>query len=48
MSDAATSDALKVIPIRRSKRWHILVFLFPAFVVYTAIMILPLIETLRL
>ncbi|MDO9418169.1 carbohydrate ABC transporter permease [Pararhizobium sp.] len=33
---------------KRGKRWHILVFLFPALVVYTAVMILPLIETLRL
>src|ERR1700754_1507234 len=29
-------------------RWHILVFLAPALLVYTAVMILPLIETLRL
>jgi raffinose/stachyose/melibiose transport system permease protein len=37
-----------VIPIKRPIRWHIGVFLFPAFAVYSAIMILPLIETLRL
>ena len=35
-------------PIKRPFRWHIVVFLLPAFLVYTAIMILPLIETLRL
>src|SRR4030095_724736 len=33
---------------RRPRRWHILVFLAPAALVYTAVMILPLIETLRL
>jgi raffinose/stachyose/melibiose transport system permease protein len=42
--DNAVSQAL---PIRRKTRWHIFVFLLPAFIVYTAIMILPLIETLR-
>ena len=35
-------------PIRRPVRWHVGVFLLPAFIVYTAVMILPLIETLRL
>lgn len=35
-------------PIRRPRRWHIGVFLLPAFIVYSAVMILPLIETLRL
>jgi raffinose/stachyose/melibiose transport system permease protein len=35
-------------PIKRPIRWHIGVFLAPAFIVYTAIMVLPLIETLRL
>lgn len=34
--------------IRRARRWHILVFLAPALLVYTALMILPLAETLRL
>ena len=29
-------------------RWHILVFLAPAVVVYTAVMIFPLFNTLRL
>ena len=33
---------------KRPKRWHIGVFLLPAFLVYSAVMILPLIETLRL
>ncbi len=36
-----------VTEIRRPRRWHILVFLLPALVVYTAVMILPLFETLR-
>ena len=35
-------------PIRRPVRWHILVFLAPALLVYTALMIVPLAETLRL
>ncbi|OJT96258.1 ABC transporter permease [Metarhizobium album] len=34
--------------IKRPFRWHIVVFLAPAVIVYSAIMILPLIETLRL
>ncbi|WDZ76685.1 sugar ABC transporter permease [Ensifer adhaerens] len=46
------SDALSVQDgqptARRPKRWHILVFLLPAFLIYSAVMILPLIETLRL
>ena len=45
MTDVPPTDALA---IKRPARWHILVFLAPAFLVYTAIMILPLIETLRL
>ncbi len=32
----------------RSHRWHIVVFLLPALLVYTAIMIVPLADTLRL
>ena len=32
----------------RRIRWHILVFLAPAVVVYTAVMIFPLFNTLRL
>ncbi|MEV4607627.1 sugar ABC transporter permease [Neorhizobium sp. LMR1-1-1.1] len=47
MSDIDTADP-EIAPIKRPVRWHILVFLAPAFLVYTAIMILPLIETLRL
>lgn len=33
---------------RRPVRWHIAVFLAPAVIVYTLVMILPLAETLRL
>jgi raffinose/stachyose/melibiose transport system permease protein len=47
MSDVDTAAAIDAAPIKRPRRWHILVFLFPAFLVYTAVMILPLIETLR-
>jgi raffinose/stachyose/melibiose transport system permease protein len=47
MSDVDTAAAIDAVPIKRARRWHILVFLFPAFLVYTAVMILPLIETLR-
>ena len=47
MSDIPSSrDAAE--PIKRPMRWHIGVFLLPAFIVYSAVMILPLIETLRL
>ncbi|MEM8917201.1 MAG: sugar ABC transporter permease [Pseudomonadota bacterium] len=35
-------------PPRRPIRWHIAVFLAPAVLVYTAVMIIPLFETLRL
>jgi raffinose/stachyose/melibiose transport system permease protein len=35
-------------PIKRPFRWHILVFLAPAFLVYTAFMIVPLAGTLQL
>ena len=47
MSDIDKADP-EIAQIRRPSRWHILVFLAPAFLVYTAVMILPLIETLRL
>jgi raffinose/stachyose/melibiose transport system permease protein len=47
MSDIDKTDP-EIARIKRSPRWHILVFLAPAFLVYTAVMILPLIETLRL
>ena len=43
----STHDATGPI-IKRPTRWHIGVFLLPAFIVYSAVMILPLIETLRL
>ncbi|WP_314084902.1 sugar ABC transporter permease [Shinella sp. M31] len=43
----STHDATGPI-IKRPTRWHIVVFLLPAFIVYSAVMILPLIETLRL
>jgi raffinose/stachyose/melibiose transport system permease protein len=35
-------------PIRRPWRWHIAVFLAPALLVYSALMVVPLAETLRL
>jgi raffinose/stachyose/melibiose transport system permease protein len=41
---AAAAD----VPLRRARRWHIAVFLAPAVFVYTALMVLPLIDTLRL
>ena len=47
MSDIDKADP-EIAQIKRPSRWHILVFLAPAFLVYTAVMILPLIETLRL
>ncbi len=34
--------------VNRKRRWHILVFLAPAVLVYTALMILPLVGTLKL
>lgn len=40
-------DLLESAPKKRPFRWHILVFLAPAVLVYTMIMILPLAETLR-
>jgi raffinose/stachyose/melibiose transport system permease protein len=43
-----TSVADLAAPIRRSWRWHIVVFLAPALIVYSALMIIPLAETLRL
>ena len=48
MSDADTIAASEAIPIKRPVRWHIIVFLLPALLIYTAVMILPLIQTLRL
>lgn len=34
-------------PLKRPWRWHILVFLAPCVLIYTVVMVLPLIETLR-
>ena len=48
----AASDAPDLLdteaPARPPRRWHIAVFLAPAVLVYTALMIVPLVETLRL
>lgn len=43
-----TSESTSNIAPRRSIRWHIPIFLAPAVLIYTAVMILPLFETLRL
>ena len=50
MSDTAvTSTASEDAPaIRAPIRWHIAVFLAPALLIYTAVMVIPLVETLRL
>lgn len=50
MHDAAQADrtAEAAVRSRRPVRWHIAAFLAPAVIVYTAVMILPLAETLRL
>mgnify|MGYP003630484825 FL=1 len=47
MNQPDIAETQTTVP-RRPVRWHILVFLAPAFLVYTAVMILPLVETLRL
>lgn len=47
MSDIDIAEPA-VAPPKRPFRWHIAVFLAPAVLIYTAVMILPLIETLRL
>lgn len=47
MNRADISETETIVP-RRPVPFHILVFLAPAFLVYTAVMILPLVETLRL
>ncbi len=44
----STPAATDTIVQARARRWHILVFLAPALLVYTALMIVPLAETLRL
>ncbi len=48
MSQAELETISPAVPIRRPIRWHIFIFLLPALLVYSAVMILPLIETLRL
>jgi len=47
MARMTTIDATDAVA-KRPVRWHIAVFLAPAVLIYTAVMILPLIETLRL
>ncbi|MBU1313694.1 MAG: sugar ABC transporter permease [Alphaproteobacteria bacterium] len=47
MNQSDIAETETIVP-RHPVRWHILVFLAPAFLVYTAVMILPLVETLRL
>ena len=44
----ATIGQAPIETAKRPRRWHIVVFLLPALIVYTAVMILPLFETLRL
>ena len=44
----ATIGQATIETAKRPRRWHIVVFLLPALIVYTAVMILPLFETLRL
>ena len=46
--DARSRTVTDLAIPRRPRRWHILVFLAPALLVYTALMIVPLAETLRL
>ena len=48
LAGAETRGAADFAPIRRPWRWHIVVFLAPALLVYSALMIVPLAETLRL
>lgn len=38
----------RLASVRRGRRWHVAVFLAPALLVYSALMIVPLAETLRL
>jgi len=44
----SSNDDPRSVVARPPVRWHILVFLAPAMLVYTAVMIFPLAETLRL
>jgi raffinose/stachyose/melibiose transport system permease protein len=46
--DGDLPDVTDLAPLRRPRRWHIAVFLAPALLVYSALMIVPLAETLRL
>jgi raffinose/stachyose/melibiose transport system permease protein len=46
--DDALAATAAAAPARRPVRWHIAAFLAPAVIVYTAVMIVPLAETLRL
>jgi raffinose/stachyose/melibiose transport system permease protein len=48
LAAAETRGTADLAPIRRPWRWHIVVFLAPALLVYSALMIVPLAETLRL
>lgn len=51
MTTAAVRSDIRTMPEeaqRRPRRWHIAVFLAPALLVYTALMIIPLADTLRL
>ncbi|MEO1248842.1 MAG: sugar ABC transporter permease, partial [Pseudomonadota bacterium] len=43
-----TESTSGTAPPRKPVRWHIAVFLAPAVIVYTMVMIIPLFETLRL
>lgn len=43
-----TPAAAQAPAVRRPVRWHIAVFLAPALLVYLAVMVVPLVETLRL
>ncbi|MBX5011948.1 sugar ABC transporter permease [Rhizobium lentis] len=43
-----THNAAEIVPIKRPVRWHIVIFMLPAVIIYSAVMVLPLIETLRL
>jgi raffinose/stachyose/melibiose transport system permease protein len=50
MSDTAVTPTAseEVTAVRAPIRWHIAVFLAPALLIYTAVMVIPLVETLRL
>jgi len=46
-SAAATELAGDEGVVRTTRRWHIVVFLAPALLIYTVVMVVPLVETLR-